>query len=53
MLGTVFREVLEDLQREGLHEPAKEIQGNLTRAHISSASNKCQVDGIMLSTSLC
>ena len=32
MLGTVFREVLEDLQCESLHELAKEIQGNLRRA---------------------
>ena len=31
MLGTVFREVLEDLQRESLHELAKEIQGTLRR----------------------
>ena len=32
MLGTVFREVLNDLQRESLHEPAKEIEGILRRA---------------------
>lgn len=32
MLGTVFREVLKDLQRESLHEPAKEIEGILRRA---------------------
>ena len=32
MLGTVFREVLEDLQRESLHELAKEIEGSL-RGH--------------------
>ena len=35
MVGTVFREVLEDLQRESLHELAKEIEGSLRATCIS------------------